>query len=402
MKGLVMVKYLWCSVFLSICFITLANGEVAGAGGKIWIRGVVVRPEGVPLEGVRVRCGYLDKRDFPWEFGRCVSDKEGRYEFRVPSGYKYDVVAGGKKATFAKSLTYTAEAGKDISIEDLVVRPADGCLKGRIVNSDGSGAGGMIYACWSKSFEPFGSGDYPTTDANGGFDISNVLADEEISFWVVPSPTKAQMWTGIRPNSKDMLLRLDPKKFMDLPPGWKSTSYIESVASSKIKDRIRFEIADLEGNRVSLDSDRFRGKVVLVNIFCTWCGGCIRETPELVKLKKKYGKRGLEIIGIAFEREPEAAAREKVRRYIAKHKINYPVLFGGQEKEVGGQRTHVLETIKGIERFSGYPTNIFIGRDGKVKDVPALFVTSSEEVRKWQVAQFEKIITGLLKESVQD
>ena len=356
-----MVKYLWCSVVLPMFLITLVNAEASGAEEKIWIRGIVVTGEGVPVEGMEVVCWWRQgTKDFLYQFGSCVSDKEGRYEFRVPSGYKYHVEAGGKKATRAISGTFTAEAGKDISVEDLVVRPADGCFKGRVLNSDGSGAGGMLYACWSESFGPFSPSDYPTTDPNGGFGISNVLADEEVSFWVVPSATKAQIWTGIRPNCEDMmLLRLDPKRFLDLPPDWEKYFYIESLARemsrTKVKERIRFGIADLEGNLISLDSDRFRGKVILVNIFGSWCGSCGGEIPELVKLQKKYGKQGLEIIGIAFERDPEATAREKVRTLIEKHKINYPVLFGGEEK-----RTHVLETIKGIERFSGYPTNIFI------------------------------------------
>lgn len=226
----------------------------------------------------------------------------------------------------------------------------------------------------------------------------NVLEDEEASFWVVPSPRKVQIWTGIKPSCEEvMLLRLNPKKFLDLPPGWESYGYIESLASgmsrTKVKERIRFGIADLEGNAVSLDSEQFRGKVVLVNIFGSWCGSCNGETPELVKLKKKYGKQGLEIIGIAFEREPEVTAREEVRRFVEKYKINYPVLFGGQEK-----RTHVLSTIEGLERFSGYPTNIFIGRDGKVKDVKVNFLSIDNETTKWQVERFEEIISRLLKE----
>lgn len=397
-----MVKYLWCSVVLPMFLITLVNAEASGAEEKIWIGGIVVTGEGVPVEGVKVECWWLQgTKDFPYQFGRCVSDKQGRYEFQVPSGYKYHVEAGGKKATIAISRTFTAEAGKDISVEDLVVRLADGCLKGRVLNSDGSPAGGMLYACWSESFGPFSPSDYPTTDPNGGFHILNVLADEEASFWVVPSPTKVQIWTGIRPNCADMLLRLDPKRFLDLPPDWKKYFYIESLARemsrTKVRERIHFGMADLEGNLMSLDSERFRGKVILVNIFGSWCGSCGGEIPELVKLQKKYGKQGLEIIGIAFERDPEATARENVRRLIEKHKINYAVLFGGEEK-----RTHVLETIKGIERFSGYPTNIFIGRDGKVKDVKVNFLTVNEEVTKWQVARFEEIIAGLLKESIKN
>ncbi len=101
----------------------------------------------------------------------------------------------------------------------------------------------------------------------------------------------------------------------------------------------------------------------------------------------------LEIIGIAFERDPEKIAKAKVRELVKKRKINYPILFGGQEK-----RVHVLSIIKGLDRFSGYPTTIFIGRDGKVKDVKVNFVAVTPEMTEWQVKQFEKIIVKLLKE----
>jgi thiol-disulfide isomerase/thioredoxin len=142
-----------------------------------------------------------------------------------------------------------------------------------------------------------------------------------------------------------------------------------------------------------MDCDQFKGKVVLVNIFGSWCGSCNDEIPHLVNFKKKYKSQDLEIIGIAFERDSEEIARTKVRGLIKKHKINYPVLFGGLEK-----RTHVLSTIKGIDSFSGYPTTIFIGRDGKVKAVKVNFLSLTPEITKWQVKQFEKIIVPLLKE----
>ena len=385
---------------MPILFLAAANAGAGGEGDKIRIRGTVVTPEGAPADGMKVVCWWRQGPEgFLFQFGRTVCDKEGRYEFLVAIGYKYHVEAGGKeaKATLAVSQTFTAEAGKDISVEELVVRLARRCLKGRVVKSDGSSAGGMLYGCRSESYRPFAPLDYPRTDPNGGFRISNVLADEEVSFWVVPSETKAQIWTGLRADCDEMVLRLEPKRYVDLPPGWKRYFYIESVARemgrTKVKERMRFGIADLEGRWVSLDSERFRGKVVLVHIFGSWCGTCSREIPELAKLKKKYGRRGFEIIGIAFEREPEATARRKVRELIEKHKVSYPVLFGGQEK-----RAHVLETIKGIERFSGYPTNIFIGRDGKVKDVKVNFLTVNEEIIKWQVERFEEIISRLLKE----
>ncbi|GAH72334.1 unnamed protein product, partial [marine sediment metagenome] len=113
--------------------------------------------------------------------------------------------------------------------------------------------------------------------------------------------------------------------------------------------------------------------------------------------KKKYESQGLEIIGIAFERDSEEIAKAKVRELVEKRNINYPILLGGQEK-----RSHVLSTIKGLERFSGYPTTIFIGRDGKIKDVKVNFVAVTPEMTKWQVKQFKKTIVTLLKEPAEN
>ena len=365
---------------------------------KISIRGIVITSKGVPLEGVEVQCWYKNENDFPFEYKRQVSDSQGRYKFRVPSGWEYFIEVGGKKATRATSQTFTANPDKDISVENLFVSPVEGRLKGRILKSDGSPASEMLYACRSKSFSPFHPFIYPKTDPNGGFLISNILTDEEISFWVVPSPTKVQIWTGITPGRDNLLLRLDPKRFSELPPDWKKYLYIEGlvrqIGRTKVQERIDFTVADLEGNEISFDSDQFKGKVILVNIFGSWCGSCNGEIPHLVSFKKKYKRQNLEIIGIAFEKDSEEIARIKVRRLIKKHKINYPVLFGGQEK-----RTHVLSTLKGLDSFAGYPTTIFIGRDGKVKDVKVNFLSMTPEMTKWQVKQFEKIIVPLLKQT---
>jgi len=363
---------------------------------KISIKGIVITRKGVPLEGVEVQCWYINKNDFPYEHERQASNSQGRYEFRVPSGRQYFVQTGGKKATVAISQTFTANPDKNISVENLIVLPADGHLKGRILKSDGSPASGMLYSCMSENFRPFFRKD-PKTDAKGSFFVSNVLMIEQINLWIVPLPTKVQIWTGITPGRDDLLLRIDPEKFLELPPDWNKYGYISGLVRgmgrTKVQGKVNFNIADLDGNQISLDSDQFKDKVVLVNIFGSWCDSCNGEIPHLVNFKKKYKSQGLEIIGIAFERDSEEIARIKVRRLIKKHKINYPVLFGGQEK-----RTHVLSTIKGLDSFKGYPTTIFIGRDGKVKDVKTIFLSMTPEITKWQVKQFEKIIVPLLKE----
>jgi thiol-disulfide isomerase/thioredoxin len=277
------------------------------------------------------------------------------------------------------------------------VTPGMVSLKGKILNSDGSPAAGIPYSCRSESsllFLPF---NYPTTDPNGGFSIPRVSSNEPLDFWVIPSPDNVQIWTGITPDGKDLLLHLNPEKFLELPPDWKASLYIETSAIKSshmiVQENISFALSDLRGNEVSLEADTFKGKVILVNIFGSWCGRCNAEIPYLVDIKKKYAGQDFEIIGIAFEDDSGETAKRKVRELVERRNINYPVLFGGQSK-----KSNVLSTIRGLDTFFGYPTTIFIGRDGKVKNVEVGFVSTTPEMTKWQVNRFEKIIVKLLRE----
>jgi thiol-disulfide isomerase/thioredoxin len=367
---------------------------------KTYVRGCIKTAQGLPVKGIEVKCFFIDPKydyEFVWQEDSQLSDDQGQYTFHVLSNREYRIITGGKKATIAQSKRFMAPSNKEILLEDLIVNPATASLKGKILNSDGSPASGMLYSCRSENFQLFHPFDYPKTDPNGGFHIPNVLGDEPIDFWIIPSPNNVQIWSGIIPNGKDLLFHLNPEKFLGLPPDWQKYFYIESLARgvrrTEVQERINFAITDLQGNQVSLDSDSFKGKVILVNIFGTWCGSCNAEIPHLVQFKKKYENRGLEIIGIAFERDLEEIARAKVSELIEKRNINYPILFGGQEK-----RVNVLSKIKGLDRFSGYPTTIFIGRDGGVKDVKVNFVAITPEITDWQVKQFETIIVKLLKE----
>ena len=387
-------------MILSLVCAGFVSASVGEQQAKTYVRGCIKTSEGSPVKDIEVKCFYIDPKysyEFVWEEDSQLSNDQGQYTFHVLCNREYRIIAGGKKATIAQSKRFMAPSNKEILLEDLIVMPATASLKGKILKSDGNPASGLLYSCQSENFRLFKPFDYPKTDPNGFFYIPTVLSNEPVEFWIVPSPNNVQIWTGITPDGKDLLLRLNPEKFLGLPPDWKKYFYIEDLARgmrrTKVQEKINFTIVDLQGNQVSLDSDPFKGKVILVNIFGTWCGSCNTEIPHLVQFKQKYKSRGLEIIGIAFERDPEEIARAKVRELIEERNINYPILFGGQEK-----RLHVLSTIKGLDLFSGYPTTIFIGRDGKVKDVEINFLAITPEIAEWQVKQFDKIIVKLLKE----
>jgi thiol-disulfide isomerase/thioredoxin len=84
-----------------------------------------------------------------------------------------------------------------------------------------------------------------------------------------------------------------------------------------------FRIRTLEGRELSLSD--FRGKVLILDFWATWCPPCRDEIPLLIELKKEYGHRGLDILGLTIE-DPEHEA-ETVRRFVQELGVNYTVGF---------------------------------------------------------------------------
>jgi thiol-disulfide isomerase/thioredoxin len=109
-------------------------------------------------------------------------------------------------------------------------------------------------------------------------------------------------------------------------------------------------LKDLHGHTVNLEA--YRGRVVLINFWATWCPPCLAEMPDLVKLQKDYAPKGLQIIGIA---QPPRHLSE-VRRFARRMKINYPILLGSRE---------IAELFAAGETL---PATIIVDRDGVVRE----------------------------------
>jgi thiol-disulfide isomerase/thioredoxin len=91
-----------------------------------------------------------------------------------------------------------------------------------------------------------------------------------------------------------------------------------SLVNSKAPE---FARNDLNGRRLDLRS--FRGKVVLLNFWATWCAPCQVEMPIFAAWQRQYGPRGLQVVGISMDDGPAP-----VRRLVARLKLNYPVALG--------------------------------------------------------------------------
>jgi len=110
-------------------------------------------------------------------------------------------------------------------------------------------------------------------------------------------------------------------------------------------------LKDIHGRPVKLTN--YRGKVVLVNFWATWCQPCRTEIPDLIKKQREYRGRGLQIIGVTYP--PEKIS--EVRRFERKLRMNYPVA-------IGTQATKTLFTSS-----ETLPLTVIIDRDGVVRDV---------------------------------
>ena len=157
----------------------------------------------------------------------------------------------------------------------------------------------------------------------------------------------------------------------------------------------RFAFPDLDGRMVSERDPRFKGKVVVVDVFGTWCPTCHDAAPELVRLHRKYHGRGLEIVGLAYEVSGDTAVdRRQVRRYREKFGIPFTLLLAGiNDTEAAAA------TLPQLQGFTSFPTTIFLGRDGKVRRIHAGFygpATGAQHAK--QVRDWEREVEELLRE----
>lgn len=157
---------------------------------------------------------------------------------------------------------------------------------------------------------------------------------------------------------------------------------------------LHFRFPDLSGRLVSDADPRFRNKVILVAIGGSWCPNCHDEAPFLVELYRKYHDQGLEIVALDFEDGEQLKDPTRVRAFIKRYGIEYPVLLAGETSQLADKMPQAVN-------LNAWPTTFFLGRDGRVRSVHAGFAgLASGDFHRQLKEEVTSLVERLLSENV--
>jgi thiol-disulfide isomerase/thioredoxin len=129
--------------------------------------------------------------------------------------------------------------------------------------------------------------------------------------------------------------------------------HVKEMLAKNEPFKFDFKLPDLNGKDVSLPD--FKGKVTIVDVWGTWCPPCRKEIPHFVELLKKYHDKGLEIVGINYERVEKDEVKDTIKAFLKENKVPYTCVIGDDK------------TQEQIPNFEGFPTTLFLDRSGKVR-----------------------------------
>jgi len=142
---------------------------------------------------------------------------------------------------------------------------------------------------------------------------------------------------------------------------------LDSTAQQAVVDRLAsLSLPDPLGKPQTLS--QWKGKVIVLNFWATWCAPCRDEVPSLVRIQHKYASNGVQIVGIALD------SAAKVSQFSKEYSVNYPLLIGGIEL--------IALTQPLGNRASGLPFTIILDRSGKIAKTH-LGVVPEDKLIEW-------------------
>jgi thiol-disulfide isomerase/thioredoxin len=159
--------------------------------------------------------------------------------------------------------------------------------------------------------------------------------------------------------------------------------------------KLNFAFKDIDGKLVSLNDNRYKGKVIIVQIMGSWCPNCMDETGLLTKLYDEYKNKGVEIIGLAYERSTDfLRSRRSLLSFQKRFNVKYEILISGVSVN---DSLRSEKTLPQLENIEGFPTTIFINKNGDVEKIHTGFNgPGTGEHYDEQKKEFYGIINNLL------
>lgn len=162
-------------------------------------------------------------------------------------------------------------------------------------------------------------------------------------------------------------------------------------------EKLAFQFKDTNGVMVSLEDERFKNKVVLVQIMGTWCPNCLDETKYFSQFYQDLNSDDFEIVSLAFEyAKTEASAMKAINRLKKSVAVPYPILlaqYGTSSKQKANEKLPMLNHVL------SYPTTLFLDKKGKVRKIHTGFNgPATGEKYITFVKEFEAFVGALLEE----
>ncbi len=338
----------------------------------------------------RIRCDELTFRNDSMFVRLPVFDSE--FHLKVTTGH-----LSGEWTNYSKkdhpTLPFVAERGKEQRFYE--TEKATASVSGRwetwfdVNGPDSSLAIGL--------FEQKGNvltGTYLTESGDHRF-IEGVVTGNKVKMslfdgahaWLYIASLQDDKWEGIYYSGKSYQAPFRAKKNEKI-------QLRDPNAITKAEGTLSFSFPTVDSTLVSLTDTNYRNKVVVLQIMGSWCPNCMDETAFLSNYYKQHRNEGVEMIGLAFERNSEfPIAAANVKRLIKRYDVQYPVLIAG----VSGKE-NVMKKLPALKDFFSFPTTVFIDRKGNVAKVYAGFSgpATGENYLNYQ-KEFEETLHNLLK-----
>lgn len=179
-----------------------------------------------------------------------------------------------------------------------------------------------------------------------------------------------------------------------------SAALPDAFAETKMKSGQRsldFSFKSIDGKTVSINDPEYKNKVVVIQIMGSWCPNCMDETKFLSDYYSKNKDKGVEMVGLAYERSTDFDRSAKsLQSFRRRFDVQYPILVTGVTVS---DSLRAEKTLPQIEKINAFPTTIFIDKKGDVRKIHTGFTGPGtgehyDEFKK----EFDELVTGLLNE----